>query len=377
MLRENRLLLSVFAVILLVVAIPFVIDAVREALQPRLVEVRIVSATDRDPVLRDGPRTVAPGEEVTVSLALRLEQLGRDAFWLATSERLVLDRSEVADVLVGPWPGDDPLRVFWFTVECPIIAGELTEANAAERLAHRLFLAPEMGGGVTALDLPQHHADDSLGRRPEEIPFSGGTSRLYARVEVVAELDDVRALAVVTSAPPERALEPDYPALRRQGDLPPGLHPAVGELFRLPGFEPRASDGGDTDRVPVTATGLRFAELVRLRAITSSASFAAVAMTGEPEPDQASFETAPPVQVERARLLANGRRLTWGTDVEPGDALLVADRHWLVLVADDGDGELGLTDRVAHCWRRPPTLTRLGLALSNDVAGLKLIRRER
>lgn len=377
MIRENRLLLTVFTVILLLVAIPFVIDAVREALQPRLVEVRIVSATDRDPVLRDGPRTVAPGEKVTVSLALRLEQLGRGASWLATSERLVLDRTEVSDVLVGLWPGDDPLRVFWFTVECPIIAGELTEVNAAERLAHRLFLAPEMGGGVTALDLPQHHADDSLGRRPEEIPFAGGTSRLYARVEVVEELDDVRALTVVTSAPPERALEPDYPALRRQGDLPSGLHPAAGELFRLPGFEPRASDGGAADRVSVAATGLEFGELVRLRAVTSSATFAAVALTGEPVLDAVALETALPLQVERARVVAGGRRLAWGADVEPGDALLVDDRHWLVLVADDGDGELGLTDRIAHCWRRPPALTRLGLALSTDATELKLIQRDR
>ena len=48
MLREDRLLLAVLIAVVALVALPFTIDAVHEALQPRIVEVRIVSATDRE-----------------------------------------------------------------------------------------------------------------------------------------------------------------------------------------------------------------------------------------------------------------------------------------------------------------------------------------
>ncbi len=376
MLRENRLLLAVLAVIVLAIATPFAVDAVREALRPRLVEVRVVSWTDRDPVLRDGPRTVAEDEQASVAVALRLQRLGRGSAWLAPGEPLVLGGVQVAEPLVGPWPDDRPLRVFWFTVECPTVTGELTEANAADRLAHRTFLAPEMGGRVTALELPAHHAVASLGRRPDEIPFDGGTSRLYARVEVVRRLQDVRPLTVVTSAPAAEALAPDYPALHRQGRLPAGLHPAAGELFRLPSFEPTAADPASRDLAPVAATELSFSDLVRRRVLVSSASFAAVAMTGEPVLAPDVLEEAVPVRVERARFLGRRGPLRWGVDLQPGDALV--DRaHWIVLAEDDGDGELGPGDRVAHAWRRPPAITRLGLVLSSDVETLELVRHGR
>ena len=72
-----------------------------------------------------------------------------------------------------------------------------------------------------------------------------------------------------------------------------------------------------------------------------------------------------------------GRPLLWDGDVVPGDVLLAGDGHFIVLAGDDGDGELGLTDRVAHCWRRPPALTRLGLAIPDGDGDLKLIRRDR
>ena len=54
----------------------------------------------------------------------------------------------------------------------------------------------------------------------------------------------------------------------------------------------------------------------------------------------------------------------------PGDLLLDGE-HWLVLVADNGDGVLDLTDTVLHSWQRPPVQTTLFAAL--DPATSRLV----
>jgi len=71
--------------------------------------------------------------------------------------------------------------------------------------------------------------------------------------------------------------------------------------------------------------------------------------------------------------LRAGRPLRWGEDLQPGD--LLEDRgQYIVLLADDGDGILGLADRVVVCWRRPPVMTTLDQATRDDAVGAEILR---
>jgi hypothetical protein len=230
-----------------------------------------------------------------------------------------------------------------------------------------------MGRGLVAAAFPSQHNDDALGPRLDGLPTDGGTVRLYARVELVDRPDAVRPLAAVTTEDWSRFADPRFPAIHRRTGLGPGLDPAAGELFRIPGFEIEDADGDDWV-LPVL--GMTVADATARRLMMSSWTFAAVAVSAPP--------TTPSSALRRlGRLTASGERLRlddqparWGREVEPGD--LVSDgKHWLVLVGDDGNGDLDPVDPVVHCWRAPPSRSRLGLVVDVGEDQLALYRHER
>jgi len=371
---ERWLPAAIFAVLVLLVAAPWAVRRAHDALRPRLVEVRIVTATDADPVFREGPRRVGPGEEAAIAVALRLSYPLRSDRWLTPAERLELDGAPVDRVLGDAWPERDRrVRVFWFTVESGNVGGTVTPERAAHLLRYRSFLANEMGRGLRAASLPEAHNDDHLGPQPGQIPVAAGTLRLYARVEVFDPEREARALQSALTAGAERAVDPSYPAIHRSVRLADGLRPESGELFNLPGWEVEPDEASAWDEAARAAFGLRFAEAVERRLATSSRSFAAVAVTGGAELPAGGGAAELEVELRDGSASSGGRELRWGDDLRAGD-ILVDGGHYSVLVADDGDGRLSAADTVAHCWRRPPALTTLAAVLPAPPTRARLLR---
>ncbi len=203
-------------------------------------------------------------------------------------------------------------------------------------------------------------------------PNDAGTIRLYARVEVVETDSDLRPQEVMTTIGIDAVLEPDFPTLMRAADFGDAVDPSVGELFRLPGFEPR-SETGDWNDVTVPAFDTPFTDLVAERFVVSSRTLAAVASTGRPDVDAGAFNALGELEVSSDRVIRGGRTLRWGQEVLPGDLLVDGD-HWIVLLGDEGDGELDPLDPVLHCWGRPPARTTLFATLDRDEATMKHLR---
>ncbi len=374
MASDNRLLWIVFAVLVALIAVPYALWRAAEARRPALVTVRIVTATDTDPVFRTGIRRVAPGAEVRIAAALQLRRGDDESSWLAPVDELVVDGEPVAHVASADWPDPDrALRVFWFTVENAFLGGDLTADKAAKLLDQRTFLAPEMGRGLLAERLPEQHNDDQINLGDVVFPVSGGTVRLYVRVELAEPRDPV-ALQSVTSRGAEAAGDSGFSTLLIAEAFPAPVSPRLGELFRLPGFEPIADDGGTPDEVTMAALGSPFSALVADRFVVSSRTFASVALTGDVGLDPGALDDLGEIDLGAASPTRRGRLLGWGDDVRPGD--VIDDRgHLIVLLADqDGDGELGRGDRVAHCWRRPAVVTTLEQAIRDDASVARLFR---
>jgi hypothetical protein len=371
---ERWLPAAIFAVLVLLFAAPWAVRRAHDALRPRLVEVRIVTATNVDPVFREGPRRVGPGDQLAIAVALRLSYAWRSDRWLAPVEHLSLDGAPVDHQPGATWPERDrQVRVFWFTVESGNVGGTVTPERAAHLLRYRSFLASEMGHGLRAASLPEVHNDDHLGPLPGQIPVEAGTLRLYARVEVIDPEREARALQSVSTAGAERAVDPSYPAIHRSARLAEGFHPEAGELFNLPGWEVEPDELAAWDEVAKAAFGLSFDAAVERRLVTSSRSFAAVAATGGVELPAGRGAVELAVDLRDGGASSGGRELRWGEDLRAGD-ILVDGGHHSVLVADDGDGRLSASDTVAHCWRRPPALTTLGAVLPASPTRVRLLR---
>lgn len=377
MASESRLLWIIFAVLVALIAVPLAVWRIGEARRPILEQVRVVTATDDDPVFRSGPRRVQPGSELRIAAALRIRQAGGSDYWLAPVEQLEIDGAPVAHVNDLKWPEEDRVvRVFWFTVEGSYLGGDLTVDKAVKLLGQRSYLAPEMGRGLLARVVPEQHNDDQINLGDEVFEVSGGTIRLYAKVEVASKTDAIAAEQAVSSSGIDALDDPDFTVIRMAADFPEPISPVLGELFRLSGFEPQPAATGSSDDITLAARGLSFAELVDRRFVTSSLTFASIALTGGLEMELEDLESLGRLTLDAEQPRRTGRSLAWGDDVRPGD-LLVDRGQFIVLLADDGDGVLGLDDRVTLCWRRPPVETTLDQAIRNDAVDAEMFRHER
>lgn len=373
MASDSRLPLLIFAALVALIAIPFLVDHLRDLRRPVLLEVRVVTATDSDPLFRTGRRRVVAGEAIDIALALRIGRAGTEGKWLAPVGRLAIDGQEIEHHMSDSWPEEnEKVRVFWFSVESANLGGSLNSENAGERLQYRTFLAPEMGRGLRALQLPETHNDDHIGKQSTTAPGGAGTFRIYARVEIVESEKDVRPLQAMTSLGVEAIFDDGFATVLRPADLGDSIHREVGELFGLPGFEPRPEDG-EWDEVTVQSFGRSFTDLVADRFVVSSRTLAAVAITGQPAIDDDHLTDLGTLSVTTDQVLRRGRTLRWEDDVRPGDLLVDGD-HWRVLLADDGNGELDPADSVLHCWGRPPERTTLFASLESESATAELRR---
>jgi hypothetical protein len=367
---------AIFATLVAVIALPFLIGHQQEKRRPVLAEARLVTAISNDPVFREGPRHPVPGETIEAALAIRVTQQGRNDQWLAPVGELVINGVDVAHTEMASWPDDDRvIRVFWFSIESTNLGGRLTAENAGKRLSYRTYLAPEMGRGLRAARMPDTHNDDHIGQ-PVIAPEGAGTVRLYARVEVVEKIQSVRPLQAVTTLDVSHIREPEFPVLFRAAEFAESVDLSTGELFGLPGFEPEEDSPGLWDEVTIAAFGRPFTELVRERIVVSSWTLAAVAVSGTPDLDPARLSPLGELSIPDDRILRRGQPLLWKNDVNSGD-LLVHGSHWFILLGDDGNGVLDTADTILHCWGRPPERTTLFAALDPTVTALDLLRYER
>ncbi len=374
MASESRLLWIIFAVLVALIVVPLSIWRVGEARRPVLEGVRIVTATAEDPVFRSGPRQVAPDAGLEIAAALRIRRAGGSESWLAPVERLEIDGRMVDHINGGAWPEDDRvLRVFWFTIEASYLGGDLTADKVEKLLGQRAYLAPEMGRGLAAAAIPDQHNDDQINLGDETIEVAGGTIRLYAKVEVAEKEDAIASEQAATSPGVDAVDDPGFTTIRMASAFPDPVSPVLGELFRLPGFEPQPTETLTWNEITVDATGESFLDLVDRRFVVSSLGFASVALTGGTGMDPENLDRLGRIDFSDKGPLRAGRPLRWGVDLQPGD--LLEDRsQYIVLLADDGDGILGLADRVVVCWRRPPVMTTLDQATREDAVGAEILR---
>jgi hypothetical protein len=372
---DNRLVIAIFAILVTMLAAPFIHNIVRDARRPKLVGVRIVTATDGDPVFRTGARHLGPQDELRIAVALELEQSGNHQ-WLAPVERLEIDGRELEHQQASEWPEKDrTARVFWFTVEGANVGGEVKPGDAAKRLRYGNFLAPEMGRGLLARAPPDVHNDDALGPQFEGLPVDGGTHRFYARVDIIEpESSEVTAVQTAATRGPQQVLEPDFPAVHRSMTVPEGIDPTVGELFNLGGWEVEGDRPELLDRAARGAFNRSFEELVQLRVVTSSRTFAAVALTGSPSLPDAELDDVAELVINVGTATRAGRPVRWGVDILPGDCL-VDDGHFTVVMTDDGNGVLDVNDDVIHCWKRPPARHTFGTVFPEESIRVRQVRR--
>jgi hypothetical protein len=370
--NRERWLLVIIALSLVIVLLAYLlITSHQEAARPRLQEVRVVSATSDDPVFRDGPRQVGPGTEVTLAVVMRLQELDR-SYWMAPVARVELDGQPLElEVVADDWPEQDRYaRVFWFTLESAYLNGRLTSATGLEELSYKAFLVPDMGHDLSTRAIVGAMNDDFLGR-PEQVELiPGGTLRFYARVEIASTSRRVKPLQTVSSV--DQLLDQALPVIRRSADVPPPLSPVVGELLLLPAFTAVPEAEGE----PAEELMQRLQELVDLRLIATSESFASLAVSGRARlaGDQLrSLGTL--ILADDGVLRRQHKTLHWQQEIGTGDLLRTGD-HWLVLLRDDGNGLLDDQDQVLHCWREPAVRATLAGALKPAETDFELLRHE-
>jgi hypothetical protein len=373
---DNRLVAIIAVALVAALVIPLLMWRHHERNRPSLAEARVVVATDDDPVYREGARRIGPDDRVHLAVALRIDRPGADPVWLAPVQRLEIDGRAVDHLESDRWPEEDRVvRVFWFTVESPFVGGDLTASNAAKRLAYRPFLAPELGSDLHTSGPFEAHNDDSIGGLASD-RWQAGTLRFYARAEVVARRTDARVLQAATCLGVEHLSDARFPAVHRGAAFPEPVAARAGELFLLPGFEPRVEPPEDWNSVTVAPLGQTFTTFVDRRLVCSSWTLAAVAAAGTPELDPARLTELGPIVIDDRVSSRQGRPVRWGDDLRPGD-LLAAGSHWAVVLVDDGDSRLGADDTVAHCWRRPAAVETLGEAFDEAIDELRHYRYDR
>lgn len=358
--REWVRIAVIFAVLVILVLIPLLRWQQHEAHRPSLVEIRVVAATQSDPVFREGPRTVSSDERVTLAIALRLDYPNEGSRWLSPVDQLELDGAPIDHIVAESWPEPDrTARTFWFTLESPYLGGVVNEEDAADKMTPRPFLAPELGHSWLADGEPESHADDDINLGNSLVPVEAGTYRVYARVEVVVNEGSSRPLFAATSLGSADLQDPSLVRISRGlGTSFVGFDPAAGHLFRLPGFEAASGSNWNSNEA--------CSDLI----VASSMSFAAVALTGSCSGESLEFESLGQLLVTDMGVSSS---LRWQDDVLPGD-ILKQGEHWMVIVSDNGNGILDGQDLVAQSWRRPPAVLPLASAVDEEPKGVKVLR---
>ncbi len=373
---DTKRLIFIALILVAIVAILAGSWTYHQAHRPVLTGVRVVTATQADPTFRDGPRHLAPGEGFTLAVALHVRRPGHGDLWVCPGQKLVLHGRNVPHLVSSQWPDKGrTVRVFWSTIECAFVGGELTASNVGKRLRYRTFLAPEYGRGMEVEGQIRAHNTDFLAQLPPPPKPAPGTIRLCARVEVYAHPTDLSPIQAASSLGPSHLWDPDLPVISRSMRAPAGIHPEVGELFLLPGFQPMTQPASAWNLLTVKPTGKPFVDLVKARLVTSSLTFAAIAVSGHPTFERDRLRMLGRIPITPGKLLRNGHALRWGHGIRSGDLLKNGD-HWMVAFGDNGNGWFDVNDTVIDAWKSPAEEVSLLDALDVGVTSIWQLRYE-
>ena len=372
---DRRRLVVVLVTVTAAVAGTFVWWRWREAGTPVIESVAVVFRAAGEAVASDRPRHLRPGATVEAAAVVGFTQRGGAVRYLCALSPVEIGGGRVAVEPFAAWPGGyGALRATWFTVEPAVFGWREVTAATAEKLRYADLLAPELGQGLLVRPTLEAHNDDFLSAPVAGNTVPGGPIRLKVRVGTFRSAGDLLPRQAVSSPGAAELLAGSVPAVVL--DLPPaaGVDPAVAEMLRLSCFTFAAGvwpNGGPSWPLPLSPR-----ELVRRRLIATPESVAAVAAAGDPEAAPWRGPVGLALSGSELRDAAVARKVRWGSEVRPGDAV-TAGEHWAVLVADDGNGVLSLGDRAMFAWLAPARFATLAEALGGPEAGEPLALRRR
>lgn len=117
MTSEQKVLWSVVAAVMLVIAVLALSGIVEERLSPELRGVRVAIEVAGDGVAKTGPVEVEAGTPFSLHAVLEAESWSGAPIYYSETRRLVLDGQEVPQEALRRWQGTDEIRILWFTVE--------------------------------------------------------------------------------------------------------------------------------------------------------------------------------------------------------------------------------------------------------------------
>jgi hypothetical protein len=373
--EDRRTLVAVLAAVTATVAGAFAWSAWREAGTPFLKSVAVVYRAEGELVASDRWRRLPPGAAVEAAAVVGFAQRGGAARHLCALSPVEVGGVRVEVQPIAAWPGGyGELRATWFTVEPAVFGWRAVSAATAEMLRHVDLLAPELGHGLLARPTLEAHNDDFLSAPVAGNTIPAGPLRLKVRVGVYRRPTDVLPGQAVSSPGAPDLLAGPGPAIVAGLPTLAGIDPTVAELLRLGCFTFAAGvwpDGGPGWPLPLSPQ-----ELVSRRLIATPEGVAAVAAAGDPLAAPWSAPVGLEVKGSEMRDAALSRRIRWGAEVRPGDAVTAGGR-WAALVADDGDGVLSLGDRALFAWLAPARFASLAEALGGPEAGDPLALRRR
>jgi len=371
--EDTRRIVGVLAAVVVLVAAVVLWWRAQQAGLPQLVEVRVAARAEGEDVASDRHRVFPPGSRVLVGAVVGYRRSDGTLHWVSPFPE-VESRGERLPVHgLDRWPrAAGTLRANWYTVE-PSLLGWIgvSAEDAHYRLEYEDFLDTEMGRDLMAEVRWHSNNAEFLSSPPAGHQVPGGTMRFRARVGTYKDPRDLFARDSVISPGAAEVWRGSVPAVTRDAELPPGLHPATSSAFRLGCFSLAPDiwpDGGPDWPLPLTP-----AEMAEHFLITTPRSLAALAGGGDPTADP--WSAPEPVVLRGGGWFRPGaaQALRWGRDVAAGDTLHVGERY-LVLVRDDGDGVVSLGDEVLFGWMEPPRFRALGLAMPADATSGHLLR---
>ncbi len=326
----------------------------QEALRPELLEASVVFWVEGEQEAREDLGVRKPGEEVWAGVLLSFRQGKGPVRTLCPFPNVRWRGAKLHPEPLSAWPSSfGVVKAQWFTVEPAFFGWEGVDAASAEKLAFAEFAAPEMGSELKARVTTEAHNDDFLSEPVAGNALGGGITRVKVRVSAYKGPQDVLPWASVSS-PGARDVQ-KVPGVAWAAALPAGIRPELARAFRCgvftfaPGVWPDGGRGWPLSLSP--------REMVARHLIMTPQAVAAMAAAGDPlaEPWE------PPVSLvwRGGEWRLEGRRVLWGRDLRPGDALTWKGR-WAVAWGDDGSGILDASDSVLLAWMQPPRLVTLG-----------------
>ena len=328
---QGRRFAIILGVIVAIVAAFALRPVVREALAPTPQEAFAAIQPEGEDLAVVGSVELPAGRAFTLHAVVRGLRRNGESVYYTEAKRLRIAGQEIAPANLEPWPGSQPVKVRWFTVEGsrPLLqlskSADLSAFRMDEMIRPDWPLAWQIPGSIrSALEL--------------DAGVAYGLQRYHVRVELYQEERDMLPKQVIRSwgARDLKTHLADFPTVIARL---PGPLATVSGYFGLTHLEvPPDADPALLEQVAELATS----QVAISRTSLLSAHLAPEGrgwdeLRWQEAPIDGSFAWADPKAPAAAELVA----------VAPGDLLRVGDRVAILMADTNGDGRLDADD---HCF---------------------------